>query len=722
MLGQLGRWVHRRRRIVLVVWALLVVAGAVLGGSVFDRAEDVGQRAGAESTTVERRLDALDALDPEGEQVVVLLAGADPLETATSELASRAVFAVRELPGVVDLRDPWTTSAYELVAEDRSSAVVEVDLDPALTDDQAAALADDIAEVLRETPFPDVALGGDLLAERTFTDQAVQDAARGEGVALVVLLVLLGLALGGLVAGAIPVVAALGSVAVSLLALSGVAGIAPVSDFAVNVVTVLGLGLCVDYSLLVLARFREERAAAGRRPDLEAVLGTTLATAGRTVLLSGVTVGSSLAALLLLRDPLLTGMAVGGLVAVAVVTAAGLTLAPALLAVGHRRIPAAGRGALGREARAPERSLLARLARLAQARPWPVLIVSAGLLVALAVPLLGLQLGASDARSLPPGSQARQVVEVVERDYPDVATAPIDVLVDAPAGDPRLTSVVERTTALADVEDVVLRDGLPDGSSRLTVTPRGATSGPAAQRVVADVRALGGEVRVQVGGPAAELVDARAALGDRVPLAVVAVVLVAGLLLLRLTGSAVVAVKTLLLNLLSLAATLGVVTLVFQHGWGGPLLGGTATGTLDLTTPALLFMFAFGLSMDYHLFLVARIKEEWDFPRPAWHGQSLPAPGTRAANDRAVLAGITASGPVVTLAALAIAVVFVGFAAGELVAVKEVGVGMTVAILLDVTVVRGLLLPAAMTLLGERNWWRPAWTRPPAERPGAVPG
>lgn len=718
MLEQLGRWVHRRRVVVLAVWALLVVAGAVLGGSVFDRAEDVEARADAESTAVAQRLDAL---APEGEDVVVVLSGTDPLAEGTAGAAGAVVFGVRELPGVVDLRDPWTTGAYELVADDRSSAVVEIELDPALSDEEALDLADRIAEALRGTPFPHVAVGGDLVAERTFTDQAVQDAARGEGVALVVLVVLLALALGSAVLGALPVVAGLSAVAVSLLALAGAAGVAPVSDFAVNVVTVLGLGLCVDYCLLVVARFREERAAAGQRADLGDVLGRTMATAGRTVLVSGATVGSALAALLLLGDPLLTGMAVGGLVSVAVVTAAGLTLAPALLAVGHRWVPPADRGALGRPARSPERSLLARLARLAQARPWPVLLGSAGLLLALAAPLVGLQLGASDARSLPPGSQAREVVEVIESDYPDVATAPIDVLVDARSGDPRLTAVVERMTALDDVEDVVLRDGLPDGWNRFTVTPRGTTSGPAAQRVVEDVRALGDRVPVRVGGPAAELVDARRALGDRAPYAVAAVVLAAGLLLLRLTGAPVIAAKTLLLNLLSLSATLGVVTLVFQHGWGGPLLGGTATGALDLTTPLLLFMFAFGLSMDYHVFLVARIKEEWDSPRPARRGTNAPAPGTRAANDRAVLDGITSSGPVVTLAALAIAVVFVGFAAGELVAVKEVGVGMTVAILLDVTVVRGLLLPAAMTLLGERNWWRPARSRRADGQPDAQP-
>ena len=709
MLGWLGIWVHRRRAVVLSLWASLAVAGAVLGGSVFDQAEDVGLRADAESTGVALRLESLDS---EGEQVVAVLSGIDPLTTETTDAVSAVLFEVREHPDIIELRDPWTTGAYELVAEDRSSAAVEIELDPALSDDEALAVADEITDLLRRTPFPRVAVGGDLLAERTFTDQAVQDAARGEGAALVVLVLLLAVALGSFAAGALPVVTALAAVAVSLVALTGLASVVSVNDFAVNVVTVLGLGLCVDYCLLVLFRFREERAAAGRRPDPSDVLGRTIATAGRTVLVSGVTVGSALAALLLLGDPLLTGMALGGLVAVTVVTAAALTLAPALLAVGDRWVPHAGRGAFGRVARPPERSLLARLARLSQARPWPVLLVSAGLLVVLALPLLGLQLGTSDARSLPPGSEAREVVEVIERDYPDIATAPVEVLVDAPFDDPRLTSLTEDMTGLRDVEDLVVRDGLPDGWSRFTLTPEGSTSGPAAQRVVAVVRALGGDLDVQVGGPAAELIDARSALADRLPVAIVAVVLISGLLLLRLTGSPVIAIKTILLNLLSLAAMLGVVTLVFQHGWGGPLLGGTATGTLDLSTPLLLFMFAFGLSMDYHVFLVARIQEEWAAPRPAGPRKSAPAPGTRAASDRAVLTGITKSGPVVTLAALAIGVVFVGFAAGELVAVKEVGVGMTVAILLDVTVVRGLLLPAAMTLLGEWNWWRPA-SNPP---------
>ncbi|WP_137293692.1 MMPL family transporter [Nocardioides dongxiaopingii] len=714
MLERWGRWVCRRRAVVLGVWAMLVVAGSVLGGSVFDRATEPGLRDGVESTTVEERLDRL---DPEGEQVVAVLAGTDALAVNLVDAASTILYALRELPGVAEIRDPYTTGASDLVAADGQGAVVEVELDPTLSREEALEVAAQVAAELRAIPFPSVLVGGELLAEEDFADQAIQDAARGEGVALVVLLVVLVVALGGWVVGAMPVVTALGAVAVSLLGLTGLTTLTSVSEYAVNVVTVLGLGLAVDYSLLVLARFREERAAAGSKDSLAAVLGRTTATAGRTVLVSGVTVGSALAALLVLGDPVLTGMAVGGVVAVVVATAAGLTLAPALIAVGHTRVPAPGAGRPTRRPRPEGRSLLARLAGLAQARPWPVLLGATGFLLVLASPLLALDVGNSDARALPGDSEPRQVYEAVQRDHPDLRTTPITVLAEPPPGDARLLAVVSQLVERDDVDEVLVRDPLRDGSSRLAVEPTGPTSGATAQRLVTELRELDLGVPVLVGGPAAELVDAKSATAGRLPLAVLAVVLVAGLLLLRLTGSLVIAAKTLVLNLLTLAATLGVVVAVFQWGWGSSVLGFTSWGALDITSPLLLFMFVFGLSMDYHVFLVARIKEAWDAPA---RGRGAPARGTRAANDRAVLAGITASGPVVTLAALAIAIVFLGFAAGRLVAIKEIGVGMTVAILLDVTVVRGLLLPAAMTLLGEWNWWRPG--RTPGRTPGSTPG
>lgn len=718
MLERLGQWLYRRRTVVLGVWVLLVVAGAVLGGSVYDRTENPGLRAGVESTVVDERLEAD---DPGGEQIVVVLSGAEARGTDLITLASQILYQIWDLPGVSEVRDPYTSGTTELFTSDGQGAIVQIEFHPWVTTEQAVALTEQIRNILKAIPFPTVLMGGPLLAQEAFVNQAVQDAAVGEGIALVVLFGILVLILGGWLIGAIPVVTALGAVAVSLLALSGLSVITSVSEFAVNVVTVLGIGLAVDYSLLMLARFREERARAEQlqatskrrrtttAPDLAAVFGTTMATAGRTVLISGLTVGTALAALFLLGDPMLTAMAVGGVIAVVVATATGLTLAPALIAVGHSRIPAPRQRSLGKNWFAarratPGRGILARLAGFAQARPWPTLLASAALLVLLAIPLLSLQVGNSDARSLPEGSESRLVYEAIDRTNPEAARVPITVLVDLRSDDPGVTEIRQQLRELDGVTDAVTVNQLEDNSTVVWVEFEGLTDGEVAQRLVTEIRDLDTSAPILVGGPTAELVDAKAALGSRVLWAILAVVLVTGLLLLRLTGSLVVSVKTIVLNLLSLAATLGVVVAIFQWGWGSSLLGFTPWGALDITTPLLLFMFCFGLSMDYHVFLIARIKEAWDHPET---GPDAPAPGSRAANDRAVMAGITSSGPVVTLAALAIIIVFLGFAAGQLTAVKEIGVGMTVAILLDVTIVRGLLLPAAMTLLGQWNWWGP---------------
>lgn len=703
--------------VVLCVWFALVLLGGVLGGAAFDRAQAPGDRAGVESTEVAQRIDTT---APEGRQILAVLSGAEPRATAMISRASDKMWQLRGLLALKSVHDPYTSGDTEMFSD--QGFAVQIEVDPKLSDEAALEVAAEVEEQLRSIGFPEVRMGGDLLAERLFVDQAVQDAAIGEGVALVLLFGLLALVLGGWLLGALPVVTALAGLAVSLLALTGLSFVGPLSEYAVNVVTLLGLGLAIDYSLLVLARFREERAAAralrptrrgrqgGKRTptrspgraqpdpqdDVASLLAVTIGRAGHTVLISGVTVGCALAALLLLGDPMLTGMAVGGLIAVAVATAAGLTLAPALLAVTHHRISDPGQGWFATLRARPRTSLLPRLARWAQARPWLTLLGGTLLLLVLASPLLALQVGNSDARSLPMGSEPRVVFETVEQEFPDLAVAPITVLTQPGIDNDLLNDLVQQLDELPGADEVVPGDSLPDGTGRVVVIPDGPTTGEVALRLVTEIRELVTVTPVTVGGPAAELIDAKDQLGARVPGAVLAVVLATGLLLVWLTRAPVVALKTVLLNLLSLAATLGVVVAIFQWGWGSSLLGFTSWGAVDITTPLLLFMFCFGLSMDYHMFLVARIKEFWD-----------AEPGDRAANDRAVRTGIVVSGPVVTLAALAISLVFLGFAAGQLTAVKEIGVGMTVAIFLDVTLVRGLLLPAAMTLLGRRNWWRP---------------
>ncbi|WP_265522347.1 MMPL family transporter [Oerskovia flava] len=693
MLERLGRTIARRRRLVLAAWAALVVLGAVLGGAVFDKTQDVdGAPAGTESALAAERIDDL---DPEGETVVAVLSGRDFYTPGLLESAGAVMAEIREIPGVVEVSDAYTSGG--LIADDAQGSLVVVELDRTLDDDAALAAAEQVSAALHTIDTPEVLVGGALLAQEAFVSQAVTDAARGESVALAVLLVLLVVVLGGVRVGVLPVLSALATIAAALLVLSGLVAAMPINEFAVNVVTILGLGLGVDYSLLVIARFREERERAPGG-SVEEVMGRTLDGAGRAVLTSGVAVGISLGGLLLFGDPLLSGMAVGGVVVVLVATLAGLTLVPALVAGWHRHVPAPGaRTWIRRWAPRQGPGLLGRLARVAQRHAVLATLGATAVLVALAAPLGSLTLGDSEVRSLPPTAEARQASEAVTSRFADLGVEPVVVLVDAPVQDQAVLDYLEEVAALPGATDTRQDLDLPTEVTAVELTPPGDATDGDAQQLVRDVRAVETDLSVLVGGPAAELVDTQDHLTERAPLALGAVVLATFVLLLLLTGSVVVPVKALLMNLLTLAATLGVLVVVFQHGVGAGLLGFEPWGALDVTTPLLLGMLVFGLSMDYEVFLLSRMTEEWR--------RRDPGEDPRIANDRAVLHGITASGPVVTTAAVAIGIVFLGFAAGELVAMKEVGIGLAVAVLLDVTVVRGLLLPATMTLLGRWNWW-----------------
>jgi RND superfamily putative drug exporter len=691
LLSRLGRAVARHRRWVLAAWAVLTVVGAVLGGSVYDKTSSVDSlRPGLESTVV---AEELDELEPEGETVVAVLSGREFFSTDLVTQASRVMFEIREIEGVSEVTDAWTSGG--VIGDDGESALVVVELDRGLDEDEALAVADEVADALRTVEMPQVLVGGELLATNAFAEQAIADTVRGELIALGFLCIALLLILGGARAAALPLGAALAVIATTLLALTALAGVAAVSEFTVNVVTLLGIGLAVDYSLLLVFRYREE-AARDRKASVEDLVARTTASAGKAVLVSGLAVATAMVGLYAFADPLLAAMALGGALVVVLATVVGLTLVPALIAVAHAHLPAPGRRTWvwRRPSRRRGPGLLAGLTAFAQRRPLAVVLASVAGLLVLAIPALQLSLANSDASALPPDSEERRTAEVVEAGF-DEAVQPLSVLVD---GDPEVAQVQELLrdlAALPDTDEVFVRDDL-DGVTLIDVVPEGPQAGPRAQALVHDVRALDG-LPLRVGGPAAELVDAKESTVDRLPLALALVLLATFALLLVLTGSVVVPLKAIVLNLLTMSATFGVVVAVFQWGWASGVLGFEPWGAVDLTTPLLLFVFVFGLSMDYEVFLLSRIKEEWDRRRD----------DSREAGNRAVLVAITATGPVVTAAAICIGIVFLGFALGELVAVKEIGVGMTVAVLLDVTVVRGLLLPASMTLLGRWNWWRP---------------
>jgi RND superfamily putative drug exporter len=556
-----------------------------------------------------------------------------------------------------------------------------VELDMGLPDDRREAVEDRVRDRLERIDAPTVLVGGTKLAERAFAEQSVHDLAIGESVAFAVLLVALVVIFGGPVAAGVPLVVAVTAVAGTLLALLALSTLTRISEYSLNVVTLLGLGLAVDYSLLIVARFREE----------ERDLARTMAGAGRAVCVSGIAVAAALAGLATFAEPLLAAVALGGAAVVVLTTLAALTLVPALLALVGGRIPLtpARRLRIGRRTGPP---FLARLTRYSQQHSGGVALAATAGLLLLALPLLGANFADSDARALPTSNEARQAYDAYRAKFANNAADPVVIVVAADPGRPDVRQFMNQVNRLPQAFRMDVRHDVASGWTVLDVTPRGEPEGRQSGELVNAVRAMPTPFAKQVAGATAEAADYRASLVSRLPAAAAIVLLTTVVLLFALTRSLVVPVKAVILNLLTLGASLGVLIVVFQWGWGGVPLRFDPWGGVDLTTPVLLFVFIFGLSMDYEVFLLARIKEERD---------------KGADNDRAVLAGITASGPVVTAAALCICIVFLGFAAGGLTAVKEIGVGMTVAVVLDVTVVRGLLLPAVMTLLGELNWWAP---------------
>ncbi|MEX8034407.1 MMPL family transporter [Microbacterium sp. 20-116] len=458
MLSSLGRRVSRHRLIVLLAWALLVVVGGALAGDVFDRTVSVADApAGSESLRASERLDAL---DPEGEIVTAVVRGADFFSPTLRDSATAVMSSIRAVPGVAEATDAYTAGGA--IGDDGRSSLVVVELARGLTGDEAVATASAVSDLLKGIAAPEVLVGGPLLAEEAFVDRATADAALGESVAILVLVVLLTVALGSLRIALVPVVAALAAIAPTLAILGLLARVVDVNEFAVNVVTILGLGLAVDYSLLVVLRLREERAADPAVP-LDDLIARTVSGAGRAVLVSGLAVTVALLGILVLGDPLLSGMALGGAVVVVVATLAGLTLVPATLSLLHRALPSAGARTWARPwaGRAAREGVLARSTRLAQRRPGLVAVAAAALLMLLAAPVASLALDDSDIRSLPADAEERRAYEATTTGFTGIGIEPVTVVLDGSIQDAAVTGVLDRIAALPEVADADVVQQLP---------------------------------------------------------------------------------------------------------------------------------------------------------------------------------------------------------------------------------------------------------------------
>jgi RND superfamily putative drug exporter len=740
MFASLARFTYRWRWLVIAAWLVVLAAGFTYGPRVFDRLGiENGLRDDAESVRAAHRLDQLGG-GGSGE-VLVLADGVRIDEQATRATILGSVRSIEAVGGVARVLDGYRTPAPRLVATDRRAMLLRVQFAPS----EGGRRNDPLAEVTaraRAIDAPRVLVGGEDPATREFQDLAEEGLQRGELISLPVVLLLLLVIFGGrgvrrlhagararlaaaggsllsvLLAAGTPLALAAVAVAGAFLILLGSSYATDLSTYSVNVVTMVGLGLSVDYSLLVLSRFREERAAGLPVPG---ALEHTLATAGRTVAFSGLTVAVSLTGLLLFAEPFLHSMAWGGIGVVLVAMVAAITLVPATLAVwGGRILPA--------RASATDRGLFYRVSRLVQRHAVVIVLVVAVGLVLLAVPFRHARLENSGLEALPRSSESRQLWETTKARFPGAGTEPLTVLVDIPPQSGELAAYVDRIERLPGVQSVEQRPLPLPNLAVVDVVPAGRDQGEVATRLVEQVRDLDRPAAAQVTGPAAFLVDYRDSLLARIPFAFGLVALATLVLLFLMTGSLVVPVKAVLMNVLSLGASFGALVWVFQEGHLSGPLGFDPPGMVDITVPVLIFIFAFGLSMDYEVFLISRIKEAYDEgirslagrDGQAGPGAPLPASVLSAENDRAVAIGLQRTGRIVTSAALLIVVVFLGFAVSELLTIKEVGLGMAIAIALDATVVRTLLVPATMKLMGHWNWWAPAWMRRLHERVGLV--
>ncbi len=665
MLHRISDLALRRPRRVALCWLAVTVLGLVAAGVLFSSlSADIDASPRFESEQV---ADRLGRLAPDGGEVIAVVEAA-PLPAAVTEDLGR-------IDGVAGVAS--------LVSDDGDATAIGVELDPALEGERFDATVERVTTALRAIDAPEVRVGGELLLDEEVADLAERDAQRAEMLSLPIALVVMAVVFGGVLAAGLPLGIAFGGIGATALGLAALSELTDVPVYAMNVALMLGLGLGIDYGLLLLSRFREER---GAGLDVPAAVHRTVATAGRTVVFSACTVAVALSGLLVFDVAAIRLLALAGIAVVIACMVAALTLLPALLArFGHRLKGGTPAGADG---------AFARIARVIQRRPVPVVALAGAGLVVLALPFTGARFDDTGVRSLPRSSETRQVAEAIDTRFSAVTAEPLEVIADAAPADPATVAWLDEVRTLPGVVAATV----DEDASRAAVTvvdvhAAGRTNGPEAQRLVSTVRDLHAPFPVAVGGDPAEIVDLRHAVASRLPLAVGVIVIATFVLLFLMTGSVVVPVKAIVMNVLSLGATFGALVWVFQDGHLAGLLGFDPPGSLDLLMPVIVFVFAFGLSMDYEVFLLSRIREVWE------------ATGD---NDRAVAEGLQRSGRIITSAGLLIVIVFAGFAAGEIVALKQLGLGLALAVIVDVTVVRSLLVPATMKLMGRWNWWAPA--------------
>jgi trehalose monomycolate/heme transporter len=686
-----GRRLYRARRLTLVIAVLFAVGAGIWGTGVFGKLTSGNTfTPPASESNRESALAASVFGRNEADVVVLFRSPAMTVADPAYRQAVSAEFGALPPADVVRTATYWSTGQASLVSADRHSTYAVLQLagaDDAARQDTYKAIKNDLAAAPASGVTAEV--GGTVPTEVTTNTMVSDSIARAEGISLPVLLILLVVIFGSVVAAALPV--ALGGLAIlgSFTVLRLITLATTVSLYSLNITTILGLGLGIDYGLFMVTRFREELR---RQPTVEAAVARTVATAGRTILVSGITVALALSSLMLFPEVFLRSMGYGGVATVAVDVIAAVTVLPALLAVlGHRVNALRVRKSVGAAPKDTDGAWY-RLARSVMRRPVAFAGVIVLVLLALATPFLKISWGGTDATVLPASSTVRQVSDTLASQFPANSTTPIEAVVSNVTSRDALAAYVSKVDAIPGVTGAQVT-GDRDGTVRLDIGFRPQYFSPQARQIVSEIRAIAPPPRatVLVGGATAGLVDELSSLGSTLPWMALLTGVATFVLLFLAFGSVVLPVKAIVMNILSLGATFGVIVWIFQWGHLSGLLQFTP-GTIDPTMPILLLAIVFGLSMDYEVFLLSRIRERYD---------------ETGDNTVAVASGLQRTGGLITSLALLLIIVVGLFSASSITFMKLLGVGMIAALIIDAAVVRVLLVPATMRLLGRANWWAP---------------
>jgi RND superfamily putative drug exporter len=729
---RLGRWAARHRRPVVIAWAVLILTsvpfalqtpGALrAGGFIRDDLESARAKA-----LLETEIGVAQA-------ALIIVLHADIARAGEPAFETAAATALAGVPGAPYVRGviPHGLSTRQVSADGHTA--YEVVLLNLSADDSPRALPG-IREAIREVDGLQIGLSGGPAFYGDVQAVSEADLQRSELISLPLAALALLLVFGSVVASAVPLAVGGAAVVVALAGIFLIAALAPMSIFVLNLATLLGLGLGVDYSLLMTSRFREEMAAREwRREAVEDAVGATVRTAGRAVFFSGLTVLLGLLGLVLFEFMILRSVGIAGAVVVGLSVIAAMTLLPALLAmIGVHLDRLRVRRVV---ARPPERGRWSRLAWWVMARPVAVLVPTLALLLLLGTPFLHVRFNAPDSRILPENVPSRQAFDRLIDEFGPGPFAPIVLAIRTPgpaigaanlgalvgysrrlAADPR----IERVDGLVDVDPRLslaqyqllygVADRPPDrfvaealsattqgDLTAFTITTPYGPNDPVARELVRDLRGDTGALApptgmtVLVGGGAADVEDVVTGIGAEFPRSAAFILVSTYVVLLLLLRSVLLPLKALAMNSLSILASFGALVWIFQDGNLSMVFGTRPLGFVETTQPVILFCVLFGLSMDYEVFLLSRMRESWEATRD---------------NPTAVAHGLERSGRIVTSAALIVIVVAGSFAFADIVLIKALGVGIAIAVALDATVVRALLVPATMRLLGRWNWWLP---------------